>query len=141
MKSVTLTCVFALFLIGTWQVMDARQKRMDAKLHLMAQSQLAMDDRLESLEDRHDALLKAVCGDDGERYYHVSLTNGIIRAVTKKPSEQSPELPPPTLRELSEARWIMFRYTSFLADNYLKRQERWLARFREGLKEKKGGAK
>ena len=142
MKSGTLTCVFALFLIGTWQVMDARQKRMDARLHLMAQSQLAMDDRLESLEDRHDALLKAVCGDDDEgRYQYVTLTNGIIRAVTNKPSELPPELPPLTLRELSEARRLMFRYTTFRADNFLKRQERWLARFREGLKEKKGDAK
>lgn len=138
MKSVTLTCVFALFLIGTWQVMDARQKRMDAKLHLMAQSQLAMDDRLESLEDKHDALQKAVCGDDdGERYYYVALSNGIVRAVAKTPSE----LPQMTLRELSEARRLMCRYTTFYADNCLKRQERWLARFREGLKEKKGDAK
>lgn len=136
MKLVTLTCVFALFLIGTWQVMDARQKRLDAELHLMAQSQLAMNDRLESLEDRHDALLKAVCGDDdGERYYYISLTNGIIRAVEKTPSE----LPQMTLRELSEARRLMCRYTTFYADNFLKRQERWLARFGKGLKEKKGG--
>lgn len=143
MKSAITTCVFALFLIGTWQVMDARQKRLDAKLHLMAQSQLAMEDRLESLEDRHDALLKAVCGGDDELRHqwaaYVSLTNGIIRAVTKTPSEQPPKLPPLTLRELSEARRLMFRYTTFHADNYLKRQERWLARFREGLKDKKGG--
>lgn len=138
MKSITLTCVFAVFLFGTWQVMDARQKRLDAELNLMAQSQLAMDNRLESLEDRHDALLKAVCGDDdGERYYYVALSNGTIRAVAKKSSE----LPPLTLRELSEARRLMCRYTTFYADNFLKRQERWLARFREGLKEKKGGAK
>lgn len=138
MKSVILTCVFAVLLVGIWQVMDARQKRIDAKLHLMAESQLAMDDRLQSLKDRHDALLKAVCGDDdGERYYYISLTNGIIRAVEKTPSE----LPQMTLRELSEARRLMCRYTTFYADNYLKRQERWLARFREGLKEKKGGEK
>lgn len=138
MKTVVIVSLFAVFLFGTWQVMDARHKLLDAKLHLMEQSQLAMDDRLESLEDRHDALLKAVCGDDdGERYYYVSLSNGIIRAVTKTPSQ----LPQMTLRELSEARRLMCRYTTFYADNFLKHQERWLARFREGLKEKKGDAK
>ena len=135
MKSVTITCVFALFLIGTWQVMDARQKRLDAKLHLMAESQLAMDDRLNSLEDKHDALMKAVCGDISEQCYYVAMSNGLLRAITETPSG----LPPRTSREELEARMAKCRYLCHYSDNYLKRQKRWLARFREGLKEKKGG--
>lgn len=121
MKSVILTCVFGVFLFGTWQVMDAKHKLLNAKLHLMEERHNSLKDRHDALEDRHDALVKAVCGDDcGGRYYYVTLTNGIIRAIEKTPSE----LPPLTLRELSEARRLMCRYTTFYADNFLKRQER-----------------
>lgn len=137
MKSVMLTCVFAVFLIGTWQVMDARHKMLVAKLHLMAESQLAMDNRLESLEDKHDALQKAVCGDISEQCYYVAMSNGLLRAITETPSG----LPQRTVREELEAMMVKCRYLYHYSDNCLKRQERWLARFREGLKEKKEGEK
>ena len=115
-----------------------RHKLLDAKLHLVAKSQLAMDDRLTSLEDKHDALLKAVGGDISEQCYYVAMSNGLLRAITETPSG----LPQRTSREELEARMVKFRYLYHYTDSFIKRQKVALEAIKSGLAEaKKGDAK